>query len=296
MNSQMIKCFNAVCQTRNFTKAAEQLYISQSSLSKCLKALEDEVGCQLIYRNRTPVSLTSAGVVFAKYANKLTRTHNDMLAELLPYRSNVEQRLRVSAIPLVLDYAAVRAITTFQAEHTKMKIDYFECDQKRALQALDDNTADVSIVRTDMLNLSLYDYTVIYEEELAVVCSTLSPISRKETVSLSELKDEPFITYDDSSALYSFVVSTCESKGFIPSIVNTSSRVNIVLGMISESDCVSLLPIDLAKNLKANFPVSIIRLSDPIISKIAFVKPKASGFSEHAVASAFWTHLQNIME
>lgn len=57
MTSQMIKYFQVLCESLNFTKAAERLYISQSSLSKQLKNLENELDCQLIDRNKTPITL-----------------------------------------------------------------------------------------------------------------------------------------------------------------------------------------------------------------------------------------------
>ena len=289
----MIKCFNALCQTHNFTKAAEALYMSQSSLSKYLKSLEDEIGCQLIDRSKKPIGLTDAGEVFSKYSFKFAKMHSDMLTELKPYLTCNEQHLRISAIPLVLDYGAVRTITTFQTLNPKLRIDYIECDQKRAIQSLINYNADVAIVRIDMLDLTLYDYVVISEEELVVVCNSSSPLSKKDTISLQDLKNEPFITYDGSSALYSFVIAACENCGFFPNIVNTSSRVNIVLGMISDNIGISLIPMELAKNFETNFPISIIKLSDPICSKTAFVKLKSSAPREQTIVSAFWKHVHN---
>lgn len=292
MNSQMIKCFLALCQTHNFTKAAEALYMSQSSLSKYLKSLEDELNCQLIDRGKTPIGLTSAGEIFLKYSNELTTGHSRLLTELQPYQTNIEQSLRISAIPLVLDYGAVRTITTFQTLHPKLKLEYMECDQKQAVQSLNNRIADIGIVRIDTLDLALYDHVLISEEKLVVACSASSPHAQKGTLSLSELRNEPFITYDDSSALYSFIISVCKQHGFSPNIVNTSSRVNIVVGMICENAGISLLPVKLAQSFESKFPISIIELSDPICSKTAFIKMK-SAISNQTVVSAFWKHICN---
>ncbi|MCI7020586.1 MAG: LysR family transcriptional regulator [Eubacteriales bacterium] len=295
MNSQMIKCFNALCQTRNFTKAADSLYMSQSSFSKCLKSLEAELGCNLIDRRKTPISLTEAGEVFAKYSVRFVELHNDMMTELQPYLANTEQHLRISAIPLVLDYGAVRTITSFQAITPKLRIDYLECDQAKTLQSLANNTSDVGIVRIDTLDLSLYDYVVISEEELVVVCNSSSPLSKKGSVSIRDLRNEPFITFDRSSELYAYVISACERCGFFPKIANISSRVNIMLGMVSENVGIALLPAQLAKKFQSNFPVSILKLSDPIITKTAFVKLKAS-VADQTVVSDFWKYIHDTFD
>lgn len=84
MTTQMIQCFEVLCEIRNFTKAAERLYISQSSLSKQLKNLETELDCQLIDRTQTPIALTSAGVRFQEYCHRVNRLHRDLIATCGP--------------------------------------------------------------------------------------------------------------------------------------------------------------------------------------------------------------------
>ena len=157
MTTQMIQCFEVLCEIRNFTKAAERLYISQSSLSKQLKNLETELDCQLIDRTQTPIALTSAGVRFQEYCHRVNRLHRDLIADLRPYQRCPERVLRIASIPLMVDYGAVRCITSFQAANPALKIEFSEGSQLAAQQALEDHTADVAIIRTETLDLSLYD-------------------------------------------------------------------------------------------------------------------------------------------
>lgn len=294
MNSQMLSCFRAVCQTHNFTKAAELLYISQSSLSKQLKNLEEELGCQLIERSKsTPPHLTEAGVIFQRYCDQVMQLHSDLLHELQPFLLCPESSLRISSIPMMLDYGAVRSITTFQTHNPDLKIEYSECSQQLALQALDNHSVDIAIVRIDNLDLSRYDVIVIGQEELVCVCNSSSPLAQKAELSLPELRSKCFVSYDNSSALYSHLLESCAKAGFAPNIVRTSSRINIVLGMLSENtDTISLLPAELAKNLKSRFPVTTVRLTDPLITRTAFVKLKNPG-GKQSTASSFWKHVRS---
>lgn len=294
MNTQMLNCFHAICQTHNFTKAAELLYISQSSLSKQLKNLEDELGCQLIERSKsTPPRLTEAGVIFQRYCDQFMQLHSDLLNDLQPFLLCPESSLRISAIPMMLDYGAVRSITTFQTQNPELKIEYSECSQQLALQALEDHKTDIAIVRIDNLDLSRYDIIVIGEEEMVCVCNTSSPLAQKGQVSLEELHNMAFISYDNSSALYSHLIESCATAGFAPNIVHTSSRINIVLGMLSESaDTVSLLPTEIAKNFKNRFPITTVRLTEPLITRTAFVKLKDSG-AKQSTALSFWKHVRS---
>ena len=60
-----------VAEKRNFSKAAEQLYVSLPSLSHCIHRLEQQLGVQLFDRTKTPIGLMYAGEVFAKYAKSI---------------------------------------------------------------------------------------------------------------------------------------------------------------------------------------------------------------------------------
>ncbi len=293
MTSQMIKYFQVLCESLNFTKAAERLYISQSSLSKQLKNLENELDCQLIDRNKTPITLTPAGVLFRNYCNQVSQMHQDLLTELRPYRRCPEQVLRIAAIPMVIDYGAVRCITSFQAQNTGLEIEYSEGSQSAAMQALEANLADVAIVRTDMLDLALYDFIPIAEENLVCVCNMSSPLAKKSSVCLQELQPLPFVTYDSSSALYAYLLEVFRQADLVPPrILHTSSRVGIVLGTISENTvgAVSLLPEELAQNFRSRFPIAIVPLSQPLRTCTAFVR-KATSDPEHSTVNTFWEHI-----
>ena len=63
--------FLALAQTRNFTRAAEKMYVTQPAFSRKIAELEEETGCQLIVRKTRPIELTPAGEIFLKWATVL---------------------------------------------------------------------------------------------------------------------------------------------------------------------------------------------------------------------------------
>lgn len=297
MTSQMIRCFEVLCETRNFTKAAERLYISQSSLSKQLKNLEAELDCQLIDRTQTPIAPTPAGVRFLEYCHRVERLRRDLMADLRPYQRCPERVLRIASIPLMVDYGAVRCITSFQAANPALKIEFSEGSQLAAQQALEERTADVAIIRTDLLDPARYDSILIGEDELVCVCCSASPLARKSVVSLRELESLPFICYDSTSALYTYLLEACRQEGFEPRILHTSSRISIALGMISENTdgTVALLPKETVQAFKARFPIAIIPLDKPLLTRTSFVRLKAPD-PEHSTVNTFWDHVRRDFE
>ena len=82
MTILQVKFFLAICEFGGFSAAADEMYISQSSLSKQIKSLETELGLPLFLRSNNKVSLTPGGEMFLTYARIFVNTYSDMVAHL----------------------------------------------------------------------------------------------------------------------------------------------------------------------------------------------------------------------
>lgn len=94
MNLNQLKYFLAIVKTGSFSNAADDMYISQSSMSKQIKALETELGIDLFKREHSKVYLTDIGAEFAKYAESTVKQHNDMLLYLDEFATKKSNTLR----------------------------------------------------------------------------------------------------------------------------------------------------------------------------------------------------------
>ena len=94
MNLNQLKYFLAIVKTGSFSNAADDMYISQSSMSKQIKALETELGIDLFKREHSKVYLTDIGAEFAKYAESTVKQHNDMLLYLDEFATKKSNTIR----------------------------------------------------------------------------------------------------------------------------------------------------------------------------------------------------------
>lgn len=101
MNLNQLKYFLAIVKTGSFSNAADDMYISQSSMSKQIKALETELGVDLFKREHSKVYLTEIGAEFAKYAEMTIKQHNDMLLYLDEFATKKSNTIRFGSIPVV---------------------------------------------------------------------------------------------------------------------------------------------------------------------------------------------------
>ena len=98
MEIRQLKYFAALAKYQNFTKAAQELYISQPTLSQQISALETSLGCSLFYRSKRMVALTAAGEALLPKAEQLIEYYNQCLDELDIYRTASKGSVNLSTL------------------------------------------------------------------------------------------------------------------------------------------------------------------------------------------------------
>ncbi|MGO4997852.1 LysR family transcriptional regulator [Oribacterium sp. Sow4_G1_1] len=98
MNINHLQYIVMIAQERNITKAAEKLYISQSSLSYTLSAVEKEIGQPLFFRQKQGVVITPAGEKYVEAAKKILRIHDETMRELRAMQKSTNIRLASASI------------------------------------------------------------------------------------------------------------------------------------------------------------------------------------------------------
>ena len=116
----------AVAKYRNFTRASEELNISQSSLSQQIAKLEDELGVRLFERTTRSVYPSPAGIDFIKHATKIMDECNLAKQTVKKYISAELGKIIIGYIPIIGVYGIPSLITSFQERYLKIKVEFLE--------------------------------------------------------------------------------------------------------------------------------------------------------------------------
>lgn len=172
MNLNQLKYFLAIVKTGSFSNAADDMYISQSSMSKQIKALETELGIDLFKREHSKVYLTDIGAEFAKYAESTVKQHNDMLLYLDEFATKKSNTIRFGSIPVVSSYGLSGQIADFTNNYNpniSVVIDMHENNQQEVMKELFDGSIDIALIRTDYLeNTEAFDF-IPYKKDVFVL-------------------------------------------------------------------------------------------------------------------------------
>jgi LysR family transcriptional activator of glutamate synthase operon len=242
MEIRQIQYFLSIVETCSFSAAADEHYISQSSLSKQIIALEKELEVSLFDRSKRKVFLTDAGEVFLEHAKQLNTTYKAVIADLNGCKSH-QDSLSIAAIPVLTQYGITSHIGQFRELYPHIQINLQELDGLNILSALEERRFDLAITRQNYLNADRFEYTEISKDKLLVVVSKRNQHAIRSSISLKELHNDNFIVFDKVTDLHKLIMEECNRAGFDPTIFYSSHRKVSVFGLVGANIGIALMPV-----------------------------------------------------
>lgn len=243
MDIFQLQYFLSAAITGNFTMAATENNISQSSFSKHIMALENEMGVKLFYRNRKSISLTPAGERLQKHAYAILGSYKSMMDDMACY-SQDDIVISIFSIPVFVQYQIPEIMSAFRALHPQVKFNVVESESSLVLQGLRRLECDFAILRTDFLDEEQYNIIPINVDRLVAVVPENHPLAKEKSISVKRLKGEKLLLPTGKASLFDICMAVCKKAGFIPNVPYTvSGKTEISLKFV-ENDGVIVLAME----------------------------------------------------
>lgn len=192
MNVDQLKAFHRVAATGSFTKAARELFLTQSAVSQQIRALEDEVGGRLFDRSGRKIRLTGEGEVLLSYAERLFDLHEEIETLFGSLRTLERGKIAVGATAVIGTYFMPAVISAFHRQYPGIEIDLRIGNSDQILRMILDREADLGVAGMIKTPAAL-ESTFIHREALLFVCAPGNPLALRETVAIGEMDRIPFI-------------------------------------------------------------------------------------------------------
>lgn len=197
MNMTQIRNVVAVAHARSVSRAAEQLHVAQPSITKSIKALEEELGAPLFKRSRTGMSLTIYGESWLRHARVVQSELSRGVAELEEMKKGVAQKILVAGAPLVTPNLLPEAISRTLAEkpdtHFSL-IDGTQLTGKRLRTAFEEGSIDLALSifdpGDDSENLA---YEFLFDVDIRFIVRKDHPVLQHKPINWGHLGDYPWI-------------------------------------------------------------------------------------------------------
>lgn len=244
MDFFQIECFLEVAKFENFTLAAKYMYVSQSTVSKKIQKLEEELGTALFERARDGAQLTTAGRQFHLFAEKVTADLDLLHDNLRALDGGAIGHLSIGTIPAVSFGDISRYISAFVQQNLAIRTDLVESDQVSICRKVLEKQLDFAFVRDYRMPEEFVKYALA-EDEFVFYCRHDHPLANQRGVKLSQVNGLRMVLLDDSSAINGIARSFFTKMNVKPDIVMTNSRHEVLLDLIQMEDLCTCLPKEL---------------------------------------------------
>jgi DNA-binding transcriptional LysR family regulator len=260
MDIRHIKYFESIVRNKKITKAAEELHISQPSLSSQIKALEQELGCKLIERNAREIRLTEPGIILYRHAAHILQEFENIQREMKDVKDTGLGEITIGIFPTSV-YWLPQIILRFKQRFPDVLIKIKEMGAEQIEDSIKNYDIHIGIssipIQTDLML-----FNPIFEEQLFLITSLEHPFRDLEIINISDIEHEPFILYQTGYQLRQHVLDSCEQAGFYPNVVFESGRLETICSLVMENLGVALAPESYIK-FSAQKRLKVIKVRNP---------------------------------
>ena len=234
MNKNQLNYFIAAAESQNFTKAAEQFYISQTAITQQIHALEETLGCALFDRRTRPVTLTQAGRAFLSEAKAIVERMDTALERVHEASKGLSGTIRIGYIKGYERSSLSDVMRIFHIHHENVLLTFYRALSEELENGLKSGEYDIVFTHSsaDLTNEKGIGYFTYERSRLVAILYSGHPFARRESLRREDLKSEGMIL---TTSLFDTEVNG-------PEIIAKCADLESTLMMVAAEEGISILP------------------------------------------------------
>lgn len=246
MLSTRHEIFIEVATNLSFSKAGEVLFISQPAISKHIKALEAFYKTTLFERKGNAIELSKGGTLLLSRLKEAKKIQNQLEFELSVLNDQLKAKgqLKLGASTTVALYIIPKILSAFHQKYPEIKISLLNRNTDTIIKALADQDIDIGIVEGKKKNSAIL-YQPFATDEVIAVCSAKSPIAKKRSLTVPEIKNYRVVLREQGSGTLAALKYNLEKNGVKLSELNVNVRLagtEALKNFLREDNCLGFLP------------------------------------------------------
>jgi len=261
MELRHIRYFLAVADAEHFTRAADDLHVSQPALSQQVRQLEDELGTPLFDRVGRRVRLTRAGETFRAHARRILAEVTEAHAALQELDALGRGVLTVGAVQTVNAYLIPNVVSRFRKAYPGVALKVEELPADEIERGVLEGRLDLGLTFVPTREDGLAAET-LFEEELVLVASTRHRLARRRSVDVKTLDGEPLVLLPPKYCTRRVIDAALQNARVQPRVAIEMNSIEGILRTVRTSHGATILP-ELATNTASSAGLKVIRLANP---------------------------------
>lgn len=264
MDIRHLEYFSEVARHRSFTKAAQVLHVTQPTISKMIKTLEEELGITLFSRSAKQIELTDAGEAVFSQAQHVLSAFENLTSELSDVMNIKKGSIRIGLPPIASSSVFPRVMGEFNKVYPDINLEIIEVGSKIVERGVEDGTLDIGVVCTLPEKQGVFEMFSFIKDPLMLIVHPEHPLGARQEITFADLKHESFVLYRDDFSLHDRIIERCIQSGFHPRVICESSQRDFMTEAVAAGLGVAFLPGKICRELdKAR--IKALPLSEPAI-------------------------------
>ena len=260
-----VQAFVAVAELSSFARAADELNITQSALSRRIKKLEDILGARLLDRTTRSVSVSIVGEEFLPEANRIVAEFQQSLSDLHDLIQVRTGSVAMSTNMTVADTLLPDIIAQFKEENPRVRLRLTESSSPNALDRVLRRESELAIAQFGEGHPEL-DFEPLFEDRFVLVCHKDHPLARKSKLTWKEIEPHNFIRMRTGSGTTNLLNRTLGEKLKYLSGDIEIGHFNALLALVGKNLGVSAIP-TLVQLKRTDLDLVVRPVTDPDISR-----------------------------
>ncbi|MAL77804.1 MAG: LysR family transcriptional regulator [Sneathiella sp.] len=258
-----LEMFIAVAKVGHFGRAADQLGITQPTLSTGIKNLEEQLGVKLIFRGSRYGGLTPEGQSALNWARRIVSDTRQLKEEMRFKRHGLSGQLRIAVIPTALTWAA-RLTSRFCESHPKARFTLLSRPSIEILAMMDNLDIDAGITYLDSEPTGKVSAEPLYRESYRLVCASGSPFAGRASVRWQELQGQKLCLLTPDMQNRRIINRHFHEAGVNADALIESNSTVVLISAVESGGWLTVLPTDIATFLTEGKDLALIPFSESI--------------------------------
>ena len=286
-NYENYRIFYYVAENQNFTTAANQLYLSQPTVSRAIQSLELDLGCTLFKRSRQGITLTEEGIFLYNHVKKAFSFINYAESHLSNSRKLEHGFLRIGATEVTLQHFLLPYLESFREKHPNIHLNISFLYPDKVSEMLDSGMLDIAILTAPVQKDSqIQQHQLAVFEEILVAGSKYRHLAQ-HPIEFYKLQDEPFIIMEKGTSAHAYFYEICSDFDveILPQYEVCSTP--LIVSMVERNLGIGFLP---RAYFHKSDKIYEIKLKNPLPPRQIYALTSKS-FPVNSIRDVFLSHL-----
>jgi DNA-binding transcriptional LysR family regulator len=279
MELRTLRAFVEVVRQGGFTEASKVVFATQSTVSKAVKQLEDELGLKVLDRIGHRSSITAAGeIVYCRALTMLAEREN-MLTELDDLRGLRRGVLRLGLPQVTSEILFPPIFAAYRARYPGVEVKVVEGGSTHLEELL--RSGDIDLGGLVLSGSEDFEFKELRREPVVALLAKDHPLAETDAVPFRALASVPFILFEDGYAISQLVIDGCRENGFTPSVAVRSSQFGFMMELAAAGMGVTFIARVVAQQ-RAHPGVKAVLVTEPSMEWRMALSWRAGGYLSQA--------------